>query len=519
MALEQLRRSIDAHQQHLRSSVPGDRAAAITALVRAIDRQASDTDADPTDDLIFGRHLPVSGGNRALQLCLEATAASDADPRAWAEPFLRECGDVAAAEQVLTHSETGFMRMVEAGDGVFDAWIASRRPPASWLERADFAWWASRLADQHRTELKALQAETLHHDEDGARIRRIATLLVASMSYQIGYPPDASIGGCSVRTYGDVLVELIAQALGRRGEATAPQSRRVLAETIAAKVPASLAAVERAIAAFTLDAQNAAYHASLPGIAAAPLVRVDDDRLVWSLHGLTTEPLLFLARELRRRFASEYHDSAYLREGVFRADLYGLFPDKRFVTSANRIELRRAGGDIRTDIDAAVFDRKSGTLAFFELKSQDPFARSPAELHRQRDNLLYANRQVSGVLTWLNRGGAADDLLNRVDQRTAKRFRVQKVYPFVLGRYLAHFPDGPEPDRRAAWGTWPQVLRLLEGPRLAGSNPLASLFTRLSRDAPPIAVPDDLPVCEIAIGGDRLAVYPSYSAYQERASR
>ena len=28
---------------------------------------------------------------------------------------------------------------------------------------------------------------------------------------------------------------------------------------------------------------------------------------------------------------------------------------------------------------------------------------------------------------------------------------------------IADYLDGPEPDRRAAWGTWPQVLRLLDG--------------------------------------------------------
>ena len=211
----------------------------------------------------------------------------------------------------------------------------------------------------------------------------------------------------------------------------------------------------------------------MPGVAAAPLIRVDPGRLVWSVHGLTTEPLLFLARELKRRFAQEYHNSAYLRESVFRQDLYALFQDKRFVTSAGRIELRRDGGDVRTDVDAVVFDRKTGTLGFFELKSQDPFARSTAESARQRDNVLYANRQVSGVLAWLNRHGA-DTLLARVDTRTAKTFRVHKVYPFVLGRYLAHFSDGPEPDCRAAWGTWPQVLRLLDGQPLRATERIPS---------------------------------------------
>ena len=257
----------------------------------------------------------------------------------------------------------------------------------------------------------------------------------------------------------------------------------------------------------------------MPGVAAAPLVRLDPSRLVWSVHGLTTEPLLFLTRELKRRAAQEYHNTAYLRELVFRQDLYALFQDKRFVTSAGRIELRRDAGDVRTDIDAVVFDRKTGTLGFFELKSQDPFARSTAELARQRDNVLYANRQISGVLAWLNRHGA-DALLGRVDSRTAKTFRVQKVYPFVLGRYLAHFSDGPEPDRRAAWGTWPQLLRLLDGQpfRATDANPLASLFTRLTNDVPLIRPPADDAPHEIAIGAARLIVHPSYAAFQASAA-
>jgi hypothetical protein len=187
------------------------------------------------------------------------------------------------------------------------------------------------------------------------------------------------------------------------------------------------------------------------------------------------------------------------------------------VTSTSRIELRRDSGNIRTDIDAVVFDRKTGTLGFFELKSQDPFARSTAELTRQRENLLYANRQVSGVLAWLQRYGA-DELLKRVDSRTAKSFRAYKVFPFVLGRYLAHFIDGAEPDRRAAWGTWPQVLRLLDGQpfRATDANPLASLFNRLTKAAPLVRTPSDDPPHAIAIGDLRLTVHPSFSAYQAR---
>ena len=530
---ERLRQAIDQQQSRLRAGVPPDRQAAILALLRTRDRLPRSPGVEPLPDLVTGRRLADLGGNKALQLCLEA-AGDDARRRrlhpamgwtAGRSAFLQECGRLAEAELVLAHCETGFMRLVEDGDGTFDAWIATKRAPTSWRERADIDWWAAWLAKRHEPELRALRSERPDTERgdpgDDAYYRRLADVHLKMMAYQLGYPPDAAIGGCTVQTYRDVLGRLIGWALQARdrGEAAAPRSERALVAALASALAVDPAVIGRAVAAFTLDRESAAYHAAVPGVAAAPLVRVDPDRLVWSVHGLTTEPLLFLTRELRRRDAQEYHNTAYLREAVFRQDLYALFPDKRFVTSAGRIELRRDDGDVRTDIDAVVFDRKTGTLGFFELKSQDPFARSTAELARQRDNVLYANRQISGVLAWLQRHGA-DEILGRVDTRTAKTFRVQKVYPFVLGRYLAHFSDGPEPDRRAAWGTWPQLLRLLDGQpvRATDANPLASLFTRLTKDDPLIRPPADDPPREIALGAARLVVHPSYAAFQASAA-
>ena len=263
-------------------------------------------------------------------------------------------------------------------------------------------------------------------------------------------------------------------------------------------------------------ASNADYHATVPGMAAAPLIRTGSDTVVWSLHGLLTEPLLFLTRELKRRIPEAYHNAAIHREAVFREEIYALFAGKRFVTAPRRIALRGDKGNLRTDIDALVFDRKTGTLALFELKSQDPFVRTHAELTRQRDNVLYANRQVSGVLAWVKQHGA-DDLVARFDARTSRTFKAYRVCPFVLGRYLVHFNDGAEPDRRAAWGTWPQVLRLIEQHpiRPSDANPIASLFSRLSRDMPLIRTITGAERRSIEVGSIQLVVHPNYDAYQE----
>jgi hypothetical protein len=530
-AQERLREQINQEQYRLRAGVPADLPSVILALLRAQERLSPSSGAEPPD-LITGRRLANLAGNKALQLCLEASGdGAPADPASadgldgWAERFRQECGRLAEAELVLAHCETGFMRLVEGGNGTFQAWIATKRPPASWRERADIDWWAAWLARRHEPELRALWS----HRPDPASTdpgieafyRRVAEMHLEMISYQLGYPADAVLGGCSVQTYRDVLARLIGWALRARdrGEATAPQSEAALVTALASDLAVDPAVVGRAVAAVTLDREGATYHAAVPGVAAAPLVRLGPGQLAWSIHGLTSEPWLFLTRELRRRDAEAYHNSASQREGVFRRDLYGFFADKRFVTSSGRVELRGNDGNVRTDIDAVVFDRKTGTLGVFELKSQDPFARSTAELARQRDNIRYANRQISGVLTWLKRHGA-DALLGRVDTRTAKTFRAQKVYPFVLGRYLAHFSDGPEPDPRAAWGTWPQVLRLRDGEpfRSTDANPLATLFTRLSNDTPIIQPPTDTPAREITIAAVRLIVHHSYAAFQAHAT-
>ncbi|HET8523201.1 MAG TPA: hypothetical protein VFL82_08205, partial [Thermomicrobiales bacterium] len=484
-AHDDLREQIDRQERRLRRDVPADREAATLALLRGLAALSSSTMTSPDPDLITGRHVAGLGANKALQLCLESSASegssrSTGEFADWAERFLQACEHLVEAEQVLVHCETGFMRLVAQEDGTFAAWIATKRPPTIWRERADIAWWASSLARQHASELLQM------------------------MAYQLNYPPEAILGGCSVQTHCDVLGWLLRCTVrDRDGGAVSSWSEQSLTRTIADDLRLDAEIIARVVASLTVERASAAYHAAVPGVAAAPLVRLNADRLIVSPFGVTTQPFFFLTRDLRRRDAEAYHNSAFLREQVFRKDLYALFADKRFVTSPGRIKLRRTDGDVRTDIDAVVFDRKTGTLGLFELKSQDPFARSTAELTRQRDNVLYANRQISGILAWVQRYGA-DELLDRVDHRTAKTFRAHKIFPFVLGRYLVHFTDGPTPDRRAAWATWPQLLRLLDGHEVSAkeSNPLASLFTRLSNDVPlsqPIAE-NSLPAYEIPLG-------------------
>src|SRR4051794_11636454 len=132
---EQLRELIDRHQDHLRADVPADRRGAMLALLQIQNQLPRSSNNEPSPDIITGHRLANLGGNKALQLVLEAdgdAATSTQGLDRWGERFLQECGWLAEAELVLAHCETGFMRMVETGPNRFDAWIATKRVPTSW---------------------------------------------------------------------------------------------------------------------------------------------------------------------------------------------------------------------------------------------------------------------------------------------------------------------------------------------------------------------------------------------------
>jgi len=492
------------------------------------------------------------GWNLALRLCLERRDDERGDMpadspvcAAWAERFLTDCDQLARAERVLAQCASGHLQLQlqEHPARAFVAWATSRRPAAEWRERADFDWWSAHLSRLIAPRLTPLLAERprvralLDRDDKpllasaGASTndptetpyyRQLGEAYVARFANQHSYPTDATIGGATIGQYTDTLAALVGW-LHREHDHRPPDNddtyvsldERELIAALAGALDADLTTVERTLRPFILDRDNAAYHGTLAGRAAPPLIRLDAERVAWSGYGLLSEPLIFLMRELRRRHTQEYHNSAYLREGVFRDNLYRLFADRRFARSTGRIELKRRGV-ARTDLDALVFDRKTGTLGVFELKAQDPFARSVEERQRQRDNFFHANHQVSAILEWVHHHGP-DDMLARFDAHTAKRFRVQKVYVFVLGRYLAQFDGGPQPDRRAAWGSWAQVLGAMEDSPAAadGRNPLGTLFARL-RDATPPLSPANVDTEVIAVGGFRLQVFPSFATMRSR---
>ncbi len=483
--------AIARRTETLVSSIPADRDRAIVALVSEINRLPSDRPESSPVDSVTGVLVPTIGASLALQLTLESLSPTGSITRnmdKWAGWFLDACREIARAELALAHVETGFMRLAARSDNGIDAYIAHRHSPERWRERMDDAWWSSWLAGT-----RPVAGES--------PIER-ARSLVDRLARKYDLALDLSIDGMHIQMVHEVLTSLLVLIDIDDGVA---RDRYELAITVAGMIDASIAEIASVLDALTLGSANASWHAAVPGIADPPLIYLSDNRIAISRRGLTTDPFRFLTRELRRRAPDAYHNAAAGREAEFRADLNALFRHRRFVTCARTIGLKGEQGSLRTDIDAAVFDRKTGTLALFELKTHEPFARSTEEMLRRRENMHAAGRQVAGVLDWINRHGA-DEILNRLDRETARQFRVQKVLPFVLGRYVMDAP----PQQRAIWASWPQVLRVLDGrrPDELGGNPLATLATRLQKDTTPISPQDVTEVSHVDLGDFELRVHP-----------
>jgi hypothetical protein len=554
---EQLQQLLNEQHASLQRTFPSDRQRNLIALTRTHDWHFLESQhSERSNTSHYAR-----GWQKALSLCFSAstlhTSTSKADDTLdiWADTLLQACNGLAEGERILDYCETGFIRMQQGNDAEYNAWIASKKMPTEWHERADLKWWTKLLAQPYITELHALREEKEliqrqldifveqwdGHISDVYKTtrtlddyyRRLGVLSVKTMVCYDEYPPSVSIGGCTFAEYREILSELVGYVLkysdmcktslvhyparSLRAHIAMPHNDTLLIEALATSLALNRDTVRLALDAYTLDAENIFYHCSTSDVPAPPLLRLDAQHRIWSLAGLLTEPLFFLKRELKRKYSYEYHTASHLRENIFRQDVYTLFSDKRFVKSVAHVGLRDTKGTPTTDVDALIFDRKTGALALFELKSQDPFAYSQQERTRQRDYFHGARKQVLASTEWVKHNGA-NALLGRLDPKQVKRLKAQNVYIFVLGRYLAHFFDGPEFDTRAAWGTWPQVLRLINTSAFSAddANPIQSLYNKLMRDTPLAFSSTPFATREIMIGDTYIHMYPSFEVYKNK---
>ena len=179
------------------------------------------------------------------------------------------------------------------------------------------------------------------------------------------------------------------------------------------------------------------------------------DWLLLPMFGGLLNPVCGLTRTLRDRHARQWDSLVGLRERHFRLDLQNLFPRPRYVVPDSGFVLRRDDGSHLTDVDAAILDASDGTLALVQLKWPDIFGRSTRERESRRLNLLKANDWIERVSSWIS-GRTTGEVCKSLGIERSQSS--QQPILIVLSRYMNHYIQS-ELDARAAWLSWPQLLR------------------------------------------------------------
>ena len=216
--------------------------------------------------------------------------------------------------------------------------------------------------------------------------------------------------------------------------------------------------------------------------------------------------------ELQRKYLGDYDRAVNLREDVFRRELCWCFPSNNIYKAARPVQLK-SGNETITDIDAAFFDERNGHLGIFQLKWQDFFGDSMRKRETKMLNMLQeTNAWIDIVVNWLE-GKEPDTILHEVGLAQVTKAKISRVYLFVLGRNYSHFSGDAAPDPRAAWGMWPQVLRIIKEATDSGSygisDPIGWLDIKLREESPTRKSQPDLVAWDFHIGDYHVVLEPS----------
>jgi hypothetical protein len=247
----------------------------------------------------------------------------------------------------------------------------------------------------------------------------------------------------------------------------------------ALNVPESEA--EQLLLATTLTPENAQHHLRIPAGPLACQYMFGRGSAVRSITGCLENPFQFMLRELHRKFPIDWDKSVDDREAIFRDDIYRIFSSfNRVACFTDNVNINTSAG--KTDIDALAVDVASKVVGVFQLKWQDLFASSMRERESKKANFLKSNAWVEKVSRWLAEGKMPETLISLgLPKEVATQ--IKKTRLFVIGRNFSHFSGDCPMDERAAWGTWPQILRLLEV-KSVGESPITILHDQLILDSP-----------------------------------
>lgn len=474
---------------------------ALIQIVRSADDAAFSNRFHPYDATTHFRHVNIFRGVApALAAILPRvdapvgsglpTSPSTNESARRFDGNLFELGKIAGLRRLLALEASGLTRSTVAGTDKIRIEVPADDAEAS--DREASRW----LSDQTAQRITARTRDSIGHERivdlldrtseirNGWQIAyeghdellayyldQAAAEVIACQEYE-ALPPTAMIGGRTFAKWRSLCILWLGRSFNHIAYATRLRRRHphlMLRNliTIYALRKDLLAVWEEAgeephrasqtISHITLNASSIGVWQEHHEIPAPFYIDVGGDWFMIPVFGGLLNPVCGLVRTLRLVYRRDWDIAVGGREKDFREDLHVQFPAGRFDVPAKGFVIRRADGSQLTDVDAVIIDNQTGAVGIVQLKWPDAFGLSPRERESRRRNLLEANEWVERVANWI--GGRSSGQvcaalgIKGINANT-------RPYLMVLSRYATRFTNNDRFDSRAAWLSWPELVRL-----------------------------------------------------------
>ena len=236
--------------------------------------------------------------------------------------------------------------------------------------------------------------------------------------------------------------------------------------------------VRQIFEAISLTKENFEYYLEYPCVAPPMFIEVGGEMLMRSVAGCFANPFSLLNKELKRKYKKDYDRAVNNREHRFRKELFKLFPQENIIKIPNEINI--SFQSIRTDIDAVVFDEKTGTLGLFQLKWQDRFDHSMKERYSRITNMFpKANEWISKIKYWIS-SNDNKTILNalQIESKLKSKIEIKDIFLFVISRNQMNF-TGVRLDKTVAWSSWYQLIESQAKVKTLFDDPIAEMFLKI----------------------------------------
>lgn len=255
--------------------------------------------------------------------------------------------------------------------------------------------------------------------------------------------------------------------------------------------------IEQIFSCLTVSKENFDYYLEYPSTPPPMYFQVSDNLTIRSIAGCLSNPFSLLNRELKRKYRSDYDKAVNRREDRFRKELFMFFPDERIIKIPREVNISSNG--IKTDIDAVVFDSKTGTLGIFQLKWQDPFAKDMTERYSRMSNLFpKANEWVDKMKRWAT-NSTSKTIINslQINKFLKEKKEVKEIYCFVISRNQMNFTGMEISDNTVAWSSWHQLIEAQARIKTDFDDPIREMFVKIKSFSPDRRINiDELPQAE-----------------------